>query len=41
LIKVVDEDNALASETTSEEYEDSAGCEGLAELGWTDGLADL
>ena len=41
MVEVVDEDDALASETASEEYEDSAGCERFAEFGRTDGLADL
>lgn len=41
MVEVLDEDDALAAEATSEEDEDGAGLEGCSELGGTDGLADL
>ncbi len=41
LVKVVQEDDALATETASEEDEDGSWDEGCAWSGSTDGLADL
>jgi hypothetical protein len=41
LVEVVQEDDTLAAETTSEENENGAGDEGRARSGSTDGLADL
>lgn len=41
LVKGLQEDDTLATETASEEDEDSAGLEGLAGSPRSDGLADL
>jgi hypothetical protein len=41
LVKVVDEDNALATETTGEEDEDGTRLKRLSEFCRTDGFADL
>lgn len=41
LVKVVEEDDPLASEATREEDENSAGLQAFPETGWADGLADL
>jgi hypothetical protein len=38
---VLEEDNTLATETASEEDQDSTGLEGLADLGGADSLANL
>jgi len=41
LVECLEEDHALAAETTGQENEDGAGLEGLAELSWAGGLAGL
>lgn len=41
LVEVLQEDDALATETASEEDQDGTGLEGLARLPGADGLADL
>lgn len=41
LVEVLEEDNALAAETTGEEDQDGAGLEAGTELGGMDSLADL
>lgn len=41
LVEGLEEDDALATETTSEQDQDRAGLEGLAWLPGADGLADL
>jgi hypothetical protein len=41
LVERLEEDDTLAAETASEEDQDGAGNEGLADLGGTQSLADL
>lgn len=41
LVEVLEEDDTLATEATSEEDQDGTGLEALAELGGTQSLADL
>ncbi|GMF72767.1 unnamed protein product [Aspergillus oryzae] len=41
LVKVLEEDNTLATEATGEEDQDSTGLEAFPELGGTNSLADL
>ena len=41
LVEVLEENDTLAAETASEEDQDGAGNEGLADLGGTQSLADL
>lgn len=41
LLKVLEENNTLATEATGEEDQDSTGLEALPELGGTNSLADL
>lgn len=41
LVKSLQENDTLATETTSEEDQDFSGFEGWSNFGWSDGFADL